>query len=265
VAAVGTYLDEIVAHHRARAAADTRPHDALEQAARAASTPRQFAVALSSVSDVALIAEVKRRSPSKGVLAAELDPTALAAAYAAGGASCLSVLTDEAFFSGSRADLEAARSAVELPVLRKDFTVCERDVLDARAMGADAVLLIVAALEDSELARLHRLVVSLDMTALVEVHDEGELGRALDAGATVVGVNQRDLHSFAVDPDRAARVAAVMPDGVVRVAESGIRDRRDVERLATAGFDAALVGEVLVTAVDPLHATKSLLGRVRCS
>lgn len=259
---MATYLDEIVAYHRARAAVDDRPLAALDGAAGAAPPPRPFATALrGDGAGVTLIAEIKRRSPSKGDLAADLDPAALACAYAEGGAACLSVLTDAAFFAGSRVDLETARAAVELPVLRKDFTVCERDVLDARAMGADAVLLIVAVLDDDELTRLGRLAASLAMAALVEVHDEAELARALGAGATIVGVNQRDLHSFAVDPERAARVAGAMPDGVVRVAESGIRDRRDVERLASAGFDAALVGETLVTAADPCAATKSLLGR----
>ena len=262
---MATYLDEIVAHHRARVASDARPTAVLERAAHAACSPRPFASALRGGAGVSLIAEIKRRSPSKGVLSPRLDPAALARAYAAGGAACLSVLTDEAYFSGSPEDLETARAAVTLPVLRKDFTLCERDVLDARAMGADAVLLIVAALDDGELARLHGLVESLAMTALVEVHDEVELGRALDAGATVVGVNQRDLHTFSVGPDRAARVAAAMPGGVVKVAESGIRDRDDVDRLARSGFDAMLVGEVLVTSGDPATAALELVGGAGCS
>ncbi|MDQ2651385.1 MAG: indole-3-glycerol phosphate synthase TrpC, partial [Actinomycetota bacterium] len=196
------------------------------------------------------IAEVKRRSPSKGDLAADLDAGATAAAYAAGGASCLSVLTDEAHFGGSADDLREARSAVSIPVLRKDFTVDARDVCDARAMGADAVLLIAAALDDRELADFHALALELGLDALVEIHDEAELDRALSVGANVVGVNQRDLHTFEVDQGRAVRVGQAMPDGVVRVAESGVRGVDDARALADAGFHAVLVGETVVTAGD---------------
>src|SRR5690606_27311825 len=166
---------------------------------------------------------VKRRSPSRGDLAAGLDPAALAAAYERGGATCLSVLTDREFFGGSPDDLRAARAAVSLPVLRKDFTVSEADVCDARIMGADAVLLIVAALDQAELAAFHQLAGEIGLDALVEIHDEAELERALEVGATLVGVNQRDLVTFEVDTDRAVRMAPQMPAGVVRVAESGVR------------------------------------------
>jgi indole-3-glycerol phosphate synthase len=159
-------------------------------------------------------------------------------------------LTDEAFFGGSPDDLRAARAAVQIPVLRKDFTVGPRDVCDARLMGADAVLLIVAALDDAELRDLHALAIDVGLDALVEVHDEVELERALAAGAEVVGVNQRDLVTFEVDTDRAVRVAAAMPEGIVRVAESGIRDAQDAARLAAAGFHAVLVGESVVTSGD---------------
>jgi len=210
-----------------------------------------------------LIAEVKRRSPSKGELAPDLVPAALAKAYAEGGADCLSVLTDVEFFGGSADDLTEARAACDLPVLRKDFTVGEADVYDARAMGADAVLLIVAALSQAELSLLRQLANELEMAALVEVHDEEELQRALDAGAKMVGVNQRDLRTFEVDTARAERLAAAMPPGVVNVAESGIRDAADVSRLAASGYDAILVGESLVTSPDPATAVRVLKRLVR--
>ena len=205
-----------------------------------------------------MIAEVKRRSPSKGELAADLDPTALATAYAAGGAACLSVLTDAEFFGGSAEDLQAARVASGRPVLRKDFTVSEADVVDARSMGADCVLLIVAALSDPELSTFHSLALELGLDALVEVHDEAELERALAVGARVVGVNQRDLVTFQVDTARAVRVAPLIPAGVLGVAESGITGRDDALRLADAGFRALLVGETLVRSGDPAAAVADL-------
>ncbi|HLT69162.1 MAG TPA: indole-3-glycerol phosphate synthase TrpC [Acidimicrobiales bacterium] len=255
---MATYLDRILAAHRARAAADDRPVGDLVARARAEPPARGFAAALRAADGVGVIAEVKRRSPSKGDLAPDLDPAALARAYEAGGAACLSVLTDRDFFAGSPDDLRAARAAAALPVLRKDFTVSPADVCDARLMGADAVLLIVAALDDEELAELHRLALDLGLDALVEVHDEAELERALEVGATLVGVNQRDLVTFEVDHERAVRVARAMPAGVVRVAESGIRGPDDVAALADAGFDAVLVGESLVTAGDPGAAVAGL-------
>jgi indole-3-glycerol phosphate synthase len=172
----------------------------------------------------------------------------------------LSVLTDNEFFGGSAEDLAEARAAVELPVLRKDFTVSAADVCDARLMGADALLLIVGALSSGELAELLQLARHLGLDALVEVHDEVEAELALSAGAEMVGVNQRDLVTFSVDTDRAVRVSAALPGTVVRVAESGIRTRDDVRRLADAGFDAVLVGEALVTASDPGAALASLTG-----
>ncbi|HVB05865.1 MAG TPA: indole-3-glycerol phosphate synthase TrpC [Acidimicrobiales bacterium] len=252
---MATILDEILAAHRAAWAAAPADLGALREAAAGAPAARDFAGALARAGraggGIGVIAEVKRRSPSKGDLAPGLDAAALAAAYAAGGASCLSVLTDADYFGGSEADLVAARAAVALPVLRKDFTVSEADLLVARAMGADAVLLIVAALSDGELARFLAAAAALGLSALVEVHDGAEAARALDAGATLVGVNQRDLRTFEVDGARALAVLGALPDGVVRVAESGIRDAADVARLRDAGFDAVLVGEALVTAADP--------------
>lgn len=254
------YLDEILAQHRRDAELVRRDLDELELQVRSAPAPRPFAEALAAGEGpgIAVIAEVKRRSPSKGDLATGLDPARLARAYEAGGAACVSVLTDRSFFGGSPEDLAAARAACSLPVLRKDFTVCEADLYDARLMGADAALLIVAALSDGELARLVELSARLGLAALVEVHDEDELARALDAGASLIGVNQRDLHTFEVDTARAERVRAAIPDGVLTVAESGIREAADLGRLASAGFDAALIGETLVVAADPADALQAL-------
>ena len=199
-----TYLDRILAHHRERAAADDRHVDDLVELASRLGPTRGFRAALTDRSELAVIAEIKRRSPSKGELNIGLDPAELAATYEAGGAACLSVLTDEEHFGGSVADLEEARDACGLPVIRKDFTVCELDVIDARLMGADAVLLIAAALSDDELQRFHDLAVGIGLDALVEIHDEAELERALTIGATLIGVNQRDLVTFEVD-QRASR------------------------------------------------------------
>jgi indole-3-glycerol phosphate synthase len=207
---------------------------------------------------VAVIAEVKRRSPSKGALAPDLDPASLASSYAAGGAACLSVLTDADFFGGSPSDLASARAACDLPVLRKDFSVDERDVLDARLMGADCVLLIVAALDDAELCAFHALADEIGLDALVEIHDEGELERAMAVGASLVGVNQRDLVTFEVDTARAVRMAPLMPAGVVRVAESGIAGPSDAAVLAEAGYHAVLVGESLVMHGTPAEAVEAL-------
>lgn len=257
---MATYLDRILEGHRSAAARDARPLGALVEAARGVAPARSFTAALRAAAarELAVVAEVKRRSPSKGDLVPDLDPDTTARAYEAGGAACLSVLTDEAWFGGSPDDLRAARAAVALPVLRKDFTVDPRDVCDARLMGADAVLLIVAALDDAELADFHGLALELGLDVLVEVHDEPELERALAVGASVVGVNQRDLVTFEVDTDRAVRVGAAMPDDVVRVAESGIRGPDDAARLAAAGFHAVLVGESIVTAGDPAASVAAL-------
>ena len=256
-----TYLDRILAAHRARAGADARPFSALRAAARAEPPARGFRAALVEAAErdgVAVIAEVKRRSPSKGALAAHVDPAVLGAAYAAGGAACLSTLTDAEFFGGSAADLQAARAASGRPVLRKDFTVSARDVCDAKLMGADCVLLIAAALADAELAEFHDLARELGLDALVEVHDEAELARAVAIGADLIGVNQRDLVTFEVDQARAVRMAPRMPQGVVRVAESGIRGPVDACVLAEAGYHALLVGESLVAAGDAASAVADL-------
>jgi len=256
---VSNVLDRIVAAHRRAADADTRPLEELERAALGAGPVRPFRAALAAPG-MSVIAEIKRRSPSKGDLARDLMPAVLAKAYAEGGADCVSVLTDVEFFGALEDDLAEARSACDLPVLRKDFTVSEADIYDARAMGADAVLLIVAALTAAELSKLRLLAHELELAALVEVHDERELEQALTAGADIVGVNQRDLRTFAVDAARAERLAAAMPPGVVKVAESGIRDATDVSRLRASGYDAVLVGESLVTSPDPAAAVRALKG-----
>jgi indole-3-glycerol phosphate synthase len=253
-----TYLDDIVAHHRGRAARDERDWRERVDAVRSSAPP--LAEALRSRDAVAVIAEVKRRSPSRGWIDEQLDAADLARRYERGGAAAVSVLTDEEYFAGSSADLAAVRGAVTLPVLRKDFTVGANDVLDAVEMGASALLLIVAALSDGELRLLLEVCGRVGIDALVEVHDEVEAHRALDAGATLVGVNQRDLRSFDVDPDRAARVAGLLPADIVTVAESGMTGRGDVERAAAAGFDAVLVGESLVRSPDAAAAVGALCG-----
>jgi indole-3-glycerol phosphate synthase len=208
---------------------------------------------------VRVIAEVKRSSPSKGALAAIADPAALAGDYEAGGASVVSVLTERRRFAGSLEDLAAVRAAVDVPVLRKDFVVTPYQVWEARAYGADLVLLIVAALDQPTLTGLTERIHSLGMTALVEVHGADEVARAADAGARVIGVNARDLTTLEVDRDQFARVSPLIPAGVVRVAESGVRGPHDVLEYARAGADAVLVGEALVTGGDPRTAVADLV------
>jgi len=261
---VATYLERIGAWHRGVAAGDDRDLAELAQRAHAAPEPRDFVAALNGArarQGMALISEIKRRSPSKGDIAPDLDPVVVARAYAAGGAACLSVLTDSPHFGGSVEDLVLARGAVGLPVLRKDFTVTAADVYDARIMGADAVLLIVALLEDRELAEFHGLCEELAMAALVEVHDENELAKALKIGARLVGVNQRDLQSFEVDRGRAARLAREIPGGVVKIAESGVSSSEEVVELAEAGYEGILVGEALLRTGDYQGAVAELLNR----
>lgn len=258
----GTYLDRIIAWHRARAEADGRDLGLLaDEAAKAIELhpPRPFTEALRRTPGVAVIAELKRRSPSKGELDPALQADVTAKEYEEGGAACLSVLTDSPHFGGSPEDLVTARQAVSIPVLRKDFTVAEADVYDARIMGADAILLIVAALSDDELERYLACASSLRMAGLVEVHDEAESARALAAGASLVGVNQRDLHSFETDPDRAVRLASLLPAGTAKVAESGISRSSQLEALTAAGFDAALIGESFVRAPDRAAAVRAFV------
>ena len=253
-----TYLDDIVAWHRQRSQNDTRSFDELLTEAKSCVPTRGFALSIRSTPHLAVIAEIKRRSPSKGDLNASLDPAALALQYQRGGASCLSVLTDTDHFSGSVADLQNARDATTIPVIRKDFTVDSRDICDARIMGADCVLLIAAVLTPSELSSFLEVSREVDIDALVEVHDEAEVDVAMRAGATLVGVNQRDLVTFAVDQARAVRMAPLIPDHVVKVAESGVRGREDAIALRAAGYDAILVGEHLVTSPNPEAALTDL-------
>ncbi len=258
-----TYLDDIVAWHRRRARADDRDWRArLDAPAYDGPSARS---ALVGGSRVRVIAEVKRRSPSRGALRSELNAPDQARDYVTGGAAMVSVLTDGPHFAGSLEDLAAVRAAVSVPLLRKDFTVSENDVLDARDAGAAAVLLIVAALGDDELARYQELARRVGLDALVEVHDEAEAARARDLGASLVGVNQRDLRTFSVDPERAARVAASLPTDCVRVCESGLATPADVRRAADAGFDAVLVGEAFVTADDPVGAVRAFASVTRRS
>ncbi len=200
---------------------------------------------------VSVIAEVKRSSPSRGELAPITDPAALAAEYQAGGAAVISVLTEQRRFSGSLEDLVRVRCTVDIPVLRKDFVVTAYQLFESRAAGADLVLLIVAALRDAQLVSLIERAESIGLTPLVEAHSADEVRRAVDAGARIIGVNNRDLQTLEVDPTTFARLAPGIPDGIIRVAESGVRGPRDVIELARAGADVILVGEALVTGRDP--------------
>lgn len=209
--------------------------------------------------DIAVIAEVKRKSPSKGDLATIVDPAALASEYEAGGAHVISVLTEQRRFGGSLADLSAVRAAVDIPVLRKDFIVSSYQLWEARAHGADLVLLIVAALGQDALECLHERAESIGLSVLVEVHDEQEVQRALAAGARIIGVNARDLRTLEVHRDQFARVAPCIPGHIAKVAESGVRGPEDLVHYAKAGADAVLVGESLVTGRDPRESVHQLV------
>jgi len=236
------------------------PFDDLARAALARK-PRgdRFVEALSRRDRISVIAECKHRSPAKGVLRADYDPAAIARRYQDAGAAAVSVLTEKAFFDGSLAHLERVRAAVNLPLLRKDFIVDEYQLLEARASGADAVLLIVAVLERSVLCRLLAGARSQGLAALVEVHDTDEAARALDAGAVIVGVNNRDLRTLEVRLDTSERLARLLPRTVVKVSESGIRTRDDIRWLREWGYDAALIGERLVASPDPGAALAELI------
>jgi indole-3-glycerol phosphate synthase len=239
----------------------TEPLAALERRA-AAVTPRgaAFEAGLGAGGRVNVIAECKRRSPSKGVLARSYDPVAIARQYESGGAAAISVLTEPAFFDGSLAHLAAVRQAVQLPLLRKDFIVDEYQLFEARANGADAVLLIVAGLEQKRLMVLQERAWELGLAALVEVHDGDELTRAVDAGARLVGVNNRNLRTLAVDTEASYRLAARLPKNVIGVSESGLQTREDIETLTAAGYRAFLIGERVMTDSDPAGAIQRLVG-----
>lgn len=243
----------------ARERAERLDESRLRAEAGALGPAADLAAALSGPG-LSVIAEVKRRSPSRGDIQPGLDPSAQAAAYAAGGAAAVSVLTESRHFGGSLADLEAVRAQVRLPVLRKDFLLMPAQVWEARVVGADAVLLIVAALDDDELRRLLTVTEEAGMTALVEIHDEREAERALAAGAGVVGVNNRDLRTFTVDVGVAARLAPMLTEAEVRVAESGIDSGAAAASMAAAGYDAVLVGEALVRSADPAALVAEMVG-----
>ena len=247
----GTYLENILSFHRDRAETDSRSFDHLLSQAQEVEDSKDFISALESPSGLSVIAEIKRRSPSKGDLNRNLDAGVMAALYETAGASCISVLTDSEFFAGSSHDLSSARMSTEIPILRKDFTIDKRDICDARIMGANCVLLIVSALSDEELVSFVALAKELGIAALVETHDEKEVGRALNAGANLIGVNQRDLYTFEVDQERAVRVIREIPNYITTVAESGIRNLEDAIVLADAGYDAVLIGEAFVKSSNP--------------
>jgi indole-3-glycerol phosphate synthase len=254
-------LDAILAKTRERVAAERerRPLGFSHPAVREAPRVRPFAAALARPGEACVIAEYKRRSPSRGAIREDLAPADVARRYEAAGAAAISVLTDGPFFGGSLGHLQEVRGATTLPVLCKDFVVDPWQVWEARAAGADAILLIVAALGDAELGRLLAMAREAGVDALVEVHDRVELDRALAVSARIVGVNNRDLRTLAVSLGTSLGLAPAIPDDVVAVAESGIRTGADVRRLRDAGFDALLVGERLMTAPDPGEALSLLL------
>jgi indole-3-glycerol phosphate synthase len=256
-----TILDEILAVKRSEVAETRRRAGELARKAAAAPAPRGFRRALLARGGAPrVVAELKRRSPSKGEIRADFDPVAIARAYEAGGAAALSVLTDERFFGGSLHVLEAVRAATALPLLRKDFVIDPVQIDEARAAGADAVLLIVAALAKPELEKLHTHAVALGLDVLVEVHDEAELDAAKGVGADLIGINNRDLRTFVTDLAVTERLAKRVPQGALVVAESGIFGPEDVARLQRAGAAAFLVGESLMREVDPGRALRRLLG-----
>lgn len=257
-----TILDEILEHKAGEVEASKRARPAADLAAEAAAcdrAPLGFREALRETPGVSVIAEVKRRSPSKGLIREDFDPVWIARCYAEAGAACLSVLTDQKFFGGSLADLEAVRAAVDRPLLRKDFVIDPYQIDEARVAGADAILLIVSALDDATLTTLEAHARALSLDVLVEVHDEAELDRARALGADLIGVNNRNLKTFAVDLATTERLAEKLEDsGVVLVAESGIGSAEDIARLERAGAAGFLVGESLMRQPHPGHALEAL-------
>lgn len=264
---MATILDDILAHKRQEVAAQKQRVDMDTLVANISASndvPRGFMKALQArvaIGGTAVIAEVKKASPSMGVIRASFDPVAIAESYAAAGATCLSVLTDEKYFQGSGRYLRLIRAAVGLPLLRKDFIVDEYQIVEARALGADAILLIVAALSDDELAAFTRLAHDLGLDVLVEVHDEAECERALKLPLRVIGVNNRNLHDFSVSLDTTRRIKAMVPTDYLVVSESGIHTRADIDALQADGVSAFLVGGALMQADDPGTALAALLAK----
>jgi indole-3-glycerol phosphate synthase len=250
-------LARIVAQKREMLGAALAQRAELERNAADRSDHRDFKRALTA-RPPAVLAEIKRASPSKGVFTDAFDPASIARAYASGSAAALSVLTDREFFQGSLSDLEAARAAVAVPILRKDFTIDEIHVIEAAAHGADAILLIAAVLDESQMRRFREMAAELGMAALVEVHDRDQLEAALGSGAEIIGVNNRNLHTFEVTLETSLRLAERIPASVVKVSESGIHSRRDVRKLAAAGYNAFLVGEHLMKSADAAAAIGEL-------
>lgn len=255
-------LEQIVATKRREIATarERLPEPELERHIAEVPPARDFRGALLAATGVAVIAEVKRASPSAGLIRPDFDPVAIARAYERGGAACVSVLTDAPYFQGSLADLEAVRAAIGLPVLRKDFILERYQLLEARRAGADAVLLIAEILPGEELPRLLRQAGQLGLQALVELYERDNLQRVLDAGAALVGVNNRNLRTFVTRLEHTLEVAAAVPAGVCLVSESGIRGREDVVRLLENGVRAVLVGETLMRSADPAAAVAGLRG-----
>jgi indole-3-glycerol phosphate synthase len=262
IAASANLLDAIVAGTRravdVRSA--SRPIDVVARGVRGRRDPAAFEVALRDSPAPRVIAECKRRSPSRGILRQDYQPAVHAACYAAAGAAAVSVLTEPTFFDGSLEHLRLVREAVQIPVLRKDFIVTQYQLVEAAAAGADAVLLIVGALDGKELSALVGRAGDLGLATLVEVHDPDEIVRAVDAGARIIGVNSRNLRTLAVDPGAHEKAARRLPGGVIAVAESGIRERSDMDRLTALGYRAFLVGERLMTERDPGAALRGLRG-----
>ena len=259
-----TQLDQILAHTLIEVTRRKSETDLPELEREAADhQPRGFAAALRRTAETgpAIIAEIKKASPSRGLIRADFRPADLAPALAAAGAACLSVLTDTEFFQGSLADLTAASAATGIPCLRKDFILDPFQILEARAAGADAILLIVAALSDADLRALHDTATGLGLDVLVEAHDASEIRRAIDLGARIIGVNSRDLRSFNVRTESLLELAASLPLGVLRVAESGIRTAEDIASLRNGGYQAFLVGEALMRQPEPAAALALLLDR----
>lgn len=260
-----TILDKIVATKRREIdlARENVAEDQLRSQLSESPPTRDFFQALAGPGPIRLIAEVKKASPSAGVIRQDFDPVAIAKTYEAHGAACISVLTDESYFQGNLGYLRSIRAAVEVPVLRKDFIIDSYQLLEARVAGADAVLLIAECLDDCNLRKLHNETVDLGMTPLVEIYDPANLLRVLEAGATLIGVNNRNLHTFEVDLEHTLELRREIPDACVLVGESGIKTRADVLRLEEAGVDAMLVGESLMREADIGLAVDTLLGMDR--